>query len=113
MHCRLKSGAILRTRKVRQTRTASQVQRTSMAPKATQATSKKRATETSERTQTAGVASTDRAIPDGSAERARRPDPVPEQQPWRSDADVKGWRTVYRGDGQPRPVASSVVVELT
>jgi hypothetical protein len=34
-------------------------------------------------------------------------------QPWHTDADTAGWRTVYRGTGQPRDVRSSVVVELS
>jgi hypothetical protein len=42
-----------------------------------------------------------------------RPDPVPEQQPWRSPQDAKGWRTIYRGTGQRRQLRSSVVLELT
>jgi hypothetical protein len=71
------------------------------------------ATNTSKQTHTAPATPTDQVTADGPTRRARRPDPVPEQQPWRSNADAKGWRTVYRGDGQPRPVASSVVVELT
>lgn len=45
------------------------------------------------------------------------PDPVPEQRPWLTDEDAQGWRTVYRGTGQPAPpghgVNSSVVVDLT
>jgi hypothetical protein len=41
------------------------------------------------------------------------PDPTPEQQPWLTDEDTKGWQTVYRGTGQRRQVRSSVVVELT
>ncbi|MDQ3701251.1 MAG: hypothetical protein M3442_10060 [Chloroflexota bacterium] len=41
------------------------------------------------------------------------PDPVPEQQPWHTPEDAKGWRTVYRGSGQPRQVKNSVVLDLS
>lgn len=40
-------------------------------------------------------------------------DPIPEQQPWRSDSDAKGWHVVYRGNGRPRQITSSIVIELT
>jgi hypothetical protein len=45
------------------------------------------------------------------------PDPAREQEPWFTDEDAKGWRTVYRGTGERRQganrVRSSVVVPLT
>ena len=44
---------------------------------------------------------------------AGRPDPLPEQQPWRSPEDAKGWRVVYRGTGQRREITSGLVLELT
>jgi hypothetical protein len=48
-----------------------------------------------------------------AAARSGPPDPIPEQQPWRSPEDAKGWRTIYRGQGRRRQVRSSVVLELT
>jgi hypothetical protein len=45
------------------------------------------------------------------------PDPTPEQEPWFTDEDAEGWRTVYRGTGERRQganrVRSNVVVPLT
>jgi hypothetical protein len=41
------------------------------------------------------------------------PDPLPEQRPWLTEEDTRGWRTVYRGAGRRGQVRSSVVVELT
>ena len=39
--------------------------------------------------------------------------PAAEPQPWHTDEDAKGWRTVYRGTGQRRQVHTGVLVDLT
>jgi hypothetical protein len=56
-------------------------------------------------------------VPAATAETPAKPtwgaDPVPEQQPWRTPDDAKGWRRIYRGTGQKRQVKHSVVLDLT
>jgi hypothetical protein len=69
---------------------------------------------TAETTQTTNtIAGNDPSQVDHTLEKAGPPDPVPEQRPWLTEEDTRGWRTVYRGAGRRGRVRSSVVVELT
>ena len=40
-------------------------------------------------------------------------DPEPEQQPWLTPEDSRGWQRVYRGTGQKREVRNSLLLDLT
>ncbi len=39
-------------------------------------------------------------------------DSPPEQVPWRDSKDREGWQVVARGDGRPRELAISIMVDL-
>lgn len=65
-------------------------------------------TETTDTADTAGAAKTDTWL-----DRVPRA-PKPEQTPWHKPEDAKGWTTIHRGEGRPRPpVAARLAVSLT